>query len=169
MIAWWEGGTRFTHAQVAHLAQSQEVLPGWLVSRDLPSVPVTGQRLGGGEGLAIAQSRCPWWIEGMLMLVKAIDDAPDPVRRAATPQTRAYYALDRALKSGELVREPCEVCGRKPAQAHHHDYSRPLDVHWLCQEHHKAEHVALGTYVGRGQGRRSPRHGGVELPKEKAS
>lgn len=38
---------------------------------------LSGLRLGGGEGLAIAQSRCVWWIEGMLRLLQAIEDAPE--------------------------------------------------------------------------------------------
>lgn len=34
------------------------------------------------------------------------------------------------------------VCGSRNAQAHHDDYSRPLDVTWLCPSCHAAEHVA---------------------------
>ena|ERR1035437_2491923 len=45
-----------------------------------------------------------------------------------------------ALRDGRLVRQPCETCGRTPAQAHHDDYSRPLDVRWLCGSHHRLEH-----------------------------
>jgi hypothetical protein len=33
------------------------------------------------------------------------------------------------------------VCGTQDrVQAHHEDYSRPLDVVWLCPTHHKARH-----------------------------
>jgi len=154
----WEWGTRFTPAQLHKLARTQEVLPQWLVARDLPNVPVSGQRLGGGEGLAIAQSRCRWWIEGMLMLVHAIENAPEPRQRTRTPQTLAHAAVADAIEAGTLVRCPCEVCGsRERVQAHHHDYSKPLDVHWLCQKHHKAHHAALGTYSHNGKVRHSPR------------
>lgn len=48
----------------------------------------------------------------------------------------------RALKSGALVRKPCERCGRK-AEAHHEDYSKPLCVNWLCRKHHRARHYEL--------------------------
>lgn len=44
-----------------------------------------------------------------------------------------------AVRTGRLKRQPCEVCGGK-AQAHHTDYSKPLDVRWLCFQHHRAEH-----------------------------
>ena len=56
-------------------------------------------------------------------------------------KTRAHLAVHRAVKSGELKREPCERCSREPSQAHHEDYSRPLDVVWLCSQCHSDEHV----------------------------
>jgi hypothetical protein len=44
------------------------------------------------------------------------------------------------LKRGKITQKPCEVCGEL-AQMHHDDYSRPLDVRWLCREHHLAHHA----------------------------
>jgi len=52
------------------------------------------------------------------------------------------YATGNAIRDGRLTRQPCETCGGTPAQAHHEDYSRPLDVRWLCREHHAAHHRA---------------------------
>lgn len=49
-------------------------------------------------------------------------------------QTRA------AVKSGILVSGPCEVCGIAEVQAHHDDYSNPLQVRWLCAKHHTDHH-----------------------------
>lgn len=54
---------------------------------------------------------------------------------------RAYMAVSNALRSGRLVRQPCERCGKR-AQAHHADYSKPLDVRWLCVVCHRVfEHA----------------------------
>lgn len=39
------------------------------------------------------------------------------------------------LRSGKWTRQPCEYCG-KLGEAHHSDYSKPLDVRWLCRTHH---------------------------------
>lgn len=68
---------------------------------------------------------------------------------------RATSMVTRAVKLGELTRLPCEVCGGLPAQAHHDDYSKPLDVRWLCKKHHDEHHVRrrkeLGLYKKRGQ------------------
>ena len=44
------------------------------------------------------------------------------------------------LRRGKLERQACVVCG-EPAQMHHEDYSKPLDVMWLCRAHHLALHA----------------------------
>ena len=58
----------------------------------------------------------------------------NPIKRAA------HIATGNAIRDGRLVRQPCEVCGDKQAQAHHDDYSKPLDVRWLCTTHHAEWH-----------------------------
>jgi hypothetical protein len=44
------------------------------------------------------------------------------------------------LRKGSLIKQPCEVCGTAEAEAHHKDYSRPLEITWLCKPHHLLEH-----------------------------
>lgn len=53
---------------------------------------------------------------------------------------RAHSKLHYALRAGVVKRLPCWVCGEK-AEAHHPDYSAPLDVVWLCPTHHKQAHA----------------------------
>lgn len=65
-----------------------------------------------------------------------------------TKQTRAHNAVRDALKTGALVRKPCELCGEPKTHAHHDDYDRQLDVRWLCGSHHTLVHNALNA--GRG-------------------
>lgn len=55
----------------------------------------------------------------------------------------ARALVAQAVRSGSLVRMPCEVCGAERAEGHHADYSKPLDVRWLCRLHHLAEHRLL--------------------------
>lgn len=50
--------------------------------------------------------------------------------------TKARRLVRTALERGEMVRHPCQVCGSQKVEAHHDDYSRPLDVRWLCRRHH---------------------------------
>ena len=58
----------------------------------------------------------------------------NPAKRAA------HIATGNAIRDGKLTRQPCEVCGEVKAQAHHDDYSKPLDVRWLCSTHHAEWH-----------------------------
>ena len=63
---------------------------------------------------------------------------------AKHPERRkANIALDNAVRDGLVVPWPvCAVpeCCSKP-HGHHPDYSRPLDVVWLCDGHHKEAHA----------------------------
>ena len=52
----------------------------------------------------------------------------------------AHMKVYHAMRKGLLLRQPCFMCGEK-AQAHHPDYSRPLDVVWLCSSHHSQAHT----------------------------
>lgn len=71
---------------------------------------------------------------------------PAPVDRTEMlKQRRARQEVANALRRGELERLPCEVCGRTPTQGHHDDYDQPLDVRWLCLEHHREEHADGGS------------------------
>lgn len=61
--------------------------------------------------------------------------------RRQPEKARARFAVNNALRDGRLERRPCEVCGTtEKVQAHHTDYSRPLDVQWLCFKHHCEVH-----------------------------
>jgi hypothetical protein len=48
--------------------------------------------------------------------------------------------LHTAIKKGLVEKKPCEKCGDPKSEAHHDDYLKPLDVTWLCKEHHTARH-----------------------------
>lgn len=54
---------------------------------------------------------------------------------------QARNAVSGALRDGRLKKLPCAKCSTtKLVQAHHHDYSKPLDVEWLCRPCHLNEH-----------------------------
>ena len=56
----------------------------------------------------------------------------------------AHTLFGNAIKSGRIVRQPCEVCGSKNRiHGHHDDYGRQLDVRWLCPKHHTEHHKKL--------------------------
>lgn len=61
-------------------------------------------------------------------------DAIRKHREKYPERNKARAAVHRAIASGRLVRNLCH-CGQS-AQAHHSDYSKQLDVQWLCPKHH---------------------------------
>lgn len=56
-------------------------------------------------------------------------------------KTKAHNNLNYEIRAGRMERGACEVCGNAKTDAHHHDYSKPLDVRWLCRRHHILEHA----------------------------
>ena len=72
-------------------------------------------------------------------------------REANHPEKiKAKRLVRTAIAAGKLIKPRlCEVCkteppplrdGRSGLQAHHADYSKPLDVRWLCHPCHVLEH-----------------------------
>lgn len=79
--------------------------------------------------------------------------------KARNPEkVRAHDAVRYGIKRGKIIRRPCERCGLSDSLAHHDDYTRPLDVTWLCRLHHAERHRELevaacdGISVGRTSG-----------------
>jgi hypothetical protein len=50
-------------------------------------------------------------------------------------RVHAHRIVFGALRNGTLKRKPC-ICGELKVEAHHKDYSKPLEVMWLCKKHH---------------------------------
>ncbi len=64
-------------------------------------------------------------------------------KKTLLPKRRAHQLVLYAVKLGFLNRpNKCEKCEKncKP-HGHHIDYSKPLDVVWLCHSCHKLEHA----------------------------
>ena len=53
---------------------------------------------------------------------------------------RASYLTTNAVRDGRLIPQPCQICGATKVEAHHDDYSKPLEVRWLCRIHHMEHH-----------------------------
>jgi hypothetical protein len=53
----------------------------------------------------------------------------------------ARNIVNAAIRDGKLKVQPCERCGYGiGVHAHHEDYSKPLEVVWLCRRHHGERH-----------------------------
>lgn len=65
-------------------------------------------------------------------------------RQRNPEKVRCHNAVSRAIRRGKLTRGPCEECGSTESiHAHHADYSKPLEVRWLCPAHHGRIHTEL--------------------------
>lgn len=66
----------------------------------------------------------------------------DPIKQACRRVTH------KAIAMGILVKpKRCQRCGmlkRKPLDAHHHDYTKPLEVVFVCRPCHGAIHAIEG-------------------------
>ncbi len=65
-------------------------------------------------------------------------------RKKFPEKRKAQAFINNGLRSGKVKRpKHCEKCDRVKIHAHHDDYSKPLDVKWLCPIHHAERHKDL--------------------------
>lgn len=66
---------------------------------------------------------------------------------------RAQTKVGNAIRDGKLKRQPCALCGTENnVHAHHQDYSKPLDVKWLCAKCHHRIHATFPELGGHFRG-----------------
>lgn len=53
---------------------------------------------------------------------------------------RARNVISSRINRGSLIKGTCVVCGSTDTVAHHIDYTKPLDIVWLCKKHHREIH-----------------------------
>lgn len=88
---------------------------------------------------AANKARAPRYVEKKKDVIRRYQDA-NPERR------KAHILVGSAIKSGKLKVKPCERCGFAfGVQAHHEDYSKPLEVVWLCTPCHGERHREINA------------------------
>jgi hypothetical protein len=53
---------------------------------------------------------------------------------------KAHIIVSNAVRDGLLKKQSCSICGTEKTEAHHDDYSKPLEVIWFCKNHHGERH-----------------------------
>jgi ribosomal protein S27AE len=121
-----------TARRVAHLLPTEQVDKRWRVA-------LCGMNIGlyGGP--------LTYLPDGVRVCLDC--ENPDRVRI----RRKAHAATKKAIDSGILVRSSCAECGCRPFKverygreyvvAHHDDYSKPLEVRWLCSQCHARWHL----------------------------
>jgi ribosomal protein S27AE len=111
-------------------------MKAWRAKRRAAGLPVSGSKTWD-------PTKRETWLAANKTALNA--KAAERMRRyAKDPSLRqkheARWKVGRAVASGRLVRQPCR-CGSTRTQAHHNDYSKPLEVEWLCAPCHRTEHA----------------------------
>ena len=103
------------------------------------------------------ERRCGPAHQGILEYDRARRKTPERKAMAARAWQKQYrksperwaviMAIQRARRGGTLIApDACPACGvTGKMHAHHNDYSKPLDVEWLCDHCHRT--LRHGTYV----------------------
>jgi hypothetical protein len=72
---------------------------------------------------------------------KSLTRAQRRRRKRHPEKARARRVVAYRLQKGTLTPSKCADCGcPPPTEAHHEDYSKPLDIIWLCFVCHRARH-----------------------------
>jgi ribosomal protein S27AE len=74
---------------------------------------------------------------------KSLNSSKHAWRKRNKAKSLAHAKVSLAIKTGNLMQMPCQKCGDQNAQAHHDDYSKPLNVRWFCPKHHAEHHVEM--------------------------
>jgi len=66
-------------------------------------------------------------------------------RKNNKDKAKAWSTVGNALIRGEIIKPTtCSICGQEERlHGHHEDYSKPLEVKWLCHGCHMNEHSKL--------------------------
>jgi len=70
----------------------------------------------------------------------AIRRGKDKWEKANPVKRKAQQLIATEVRAGRFTRQPCAVCDRPNTHGHHPDYSKPLDVIWVCPRHHSMTH-----------------------------
>jgi hypothetical protein len=106
--------------------------------KELKDFPIVVRR---GDRVYLRRQCRKCWNECFVRKIKRIRKRNRKDYYYANPLRRnAWNIVKDALRKGIIKHKPCIICGAKNSLAHHSDYSRPLDIKWLCQIHHSEEH-----------------------------
>lgn len=57
---------------------------------------------------------------------------------------KAQQESIKAIRRGDIIKLPCEICGDDKSVGHHDDYTKPLELRFLCKKHHMQWHIENG-------------------------
>ncbi len=79
--------------------------------------------------------------------VKRCEESRKNFGHYSSTKRKARDKVRSAVYQGKIKRLPCEKCGDPNSEAHHEDYSKPLEVVFLCKKHHNELHRSKTSNV----------------------
>ena len=61
-------------------------------------------------------------------------------RKKYPERARAHMLVMHAMRNGTLQNEDCALCREVKTEAHHEDYTKPIEAIWLCNPCHRELH-----------------------------
>ena len=71
---------------------------------------------------------------------KEVRKKSDNLQKKKFPERIAAREI---VRKADFKKQLCEACGSPNAHKHHDDYSKPLEIRWLCVSCHMAHHKLL--------------------------
>ena len=69
-----------------------------------------------------------------------------------TLKRAAHIIVGNAARDGKLSPQPCEACfNTHDIHAHHEDYTKPLEITWLCRKCHSKRHKEINQMIRDGK------------------
>ena len=147
------GGVQGSHS----LGVRDSFCPGTLKKLSPDQVAAAVAKYERGASVADCAIDCGISRQGMWDLLRRrttmrprirVGEANHFFRGGSKARRLAHRIVEKAIARGTLKVGSCETCGqsylfkdgRRAVQAHHDDYSKPLEVRWLCQRCHHAHH-----------------------------
>jgi hypothetical protein len=65
-------------------------------------------------------------------------DHPLSEKQRLRDACRSYAGV--YLRRGKIKKADCIVCGSTESQMHHKDYTKPLEIDWMCRSCHMSIH-----------------------------
>lgn len=90
-----------------------------------------------------AERQAAWLARRAEQRIRRLPPEDQDYARRLLATTRARRQVAAAVRSGRLIRpQTCQDCGlaHPRIEAHHHDYTEPLSVIWLCHPCHVSWH-----------------------------
>lgn len=91
---------------------------------------------------------CKRYVEGKSKKIQTPKQRINSTKYSSLSDSQKFKSNARAyantyLRRGVIKKEKCRICGKEQSEMHHGDYTKPLDIIWLCRMCHMKIHKEI--------------------------